>query len=376
MQFRSKALVRVASLTAIFTLPSCATDRTTTHQPSALNRLPFTYEARQDGAANSGVRAILQDRAGNFWFGSHFEGVCRVEGHQIQHFTTADGLNDDQVRAIQEAPNGTIWFDCGVGVSHFDGTGITTLVDREYAPLSPWTLQPDDLWFKANGSHGFSEQEHDAGVYRLRGETLTYLALPLPLSSRTNDGYSVTGFAKGKSGRIWIATYDAVFGFDGASFTTIDGARMGLRAGEGVPHVRCVFEDSRGRVWIGNNGVGVVVVDGDATYGLTKLAGESDALLNMGAPLMLSVNADQNRTDDGSLQRVFSIGEDREGNIWIGTIGGGAWRYDGRTLRQFTANDGLTTASVMAIYCDHDGELWLGGTGVFRFTGSRFERVY
>ncbi|MBM4007248.1 MAG: hypothetical protein FJ292_06755 [Planctomycetes bacterium] len=27
-----------------------------------------------------------------------------------------------------------------------------------------------------------------------------------------------------------------------------DGARMGLREGEGMPHVRCVFEDSRGRV--------------------------------------------------------------------------------------------------------------------------------
>jgi len=48
----------------------------------------------------------------------------------------------------------------------------------------------------------------------------------------------------------------------------------------------------------------------------------------------------------------------------------------GRELRQFTAADGLTTASVMANYRDRDGELWLGGTGVFRFTGTRFERVH
>ena len=182
----------------------------------------------------------------------------------------------------------------------------------------------------------------------------------------------MTGFAKGKGGRIWIATYNAVFGFDGASFTTIDGARMGLREGEGMPHVRCVFEDSRGRVWIGNNGVGVVVVDGDTTVGLAPLAGTGEALLRMGVPLTAS--GDVNR--DASLQRVFSIGEDRDGNIWIGTIDGGAWRYDGRGLRQFTAADGLTTESVMAIYCDRDGELWLGGTGVFRFTGTRFERVH
>lgn len=366
----------IARSLAIGALAGCAAQSQGEHEAITPLLLPFTYAPSEDGAVNVGVRSILEDRDGNLWFGSHFEGVCRVTGARIDHFTVEDGLSDNQVRTIQQGSDGLIWFDNGDGVSCFDGSRIWAHASHAYPAMSTWSLRPDDLWFKANGSHGFSEQERDAGIYQLRDGQLTYLTFPLPLSSRTNDGYSVTGFAKGKSGRIWIATYDAVFGFDGASFTTIDGARMGLRAGEGVPHVRCVFEDSRGRVWIGNNGVGVVVVDSDATYGLTKLAGEGDALLNMGAPLMQFVNADQNRANDGSLQRVFSIGEDRDGNIWIGTIGGGAWRYDGRALRQFTANDGLTTASVMAIYCDHVGELWLGGTGVFRFTGTRFERVH
>lgn len=386
MQPRDSMIPRLGALIAAsflvgLTSVGCASDQRVGREPAApkllpFKLLPFTYATRHDGAANCGVRAMLQDRDGKFWIGSHFEGVCRVDGGAIRHFTEADGLSDDQVRAIHEAADGTIWFDCGEGVSSFDGEQIVTQVNREYSLLSPWELEPDDLWFKPNGSHGFNAKERDAGVYRLHDGRLTYLALPLPLKSRTNDGYSVTGFAKGKSGRIWIATYDAVFGFDGVSFTTIDGARMGLREGEGVPHVRCVFEDSRGRVWIGNNGVGVVVVDGDATYGLTKLAREGDALLNMGAPLTRSLAANHPSKIDESLQRVFSIGEDRDGNIWIGTIGGGAWRYDGRTLKQFNEHDGLTTANVMAIYCDHDGELWLGGTGVFRCTGDRFERVY
>ena len=138
------------------------------------------------------------------------------------------------------------------------------------------------------------------------------------------------------------------------------------------PHVRGVFEDSRGRVWIGNNGVGVVVVDGDRTFGVAPLVGEGDALLRMGSPLTES-NAVNH---DGSLQRAFSFGEDRDGNIWIGTIGGGAWRYDGHELRQFTAKDGLTTPDVMTIARDRDGALWFGGIGVFRLAGSRFERVH
>jgi ligand-binding sensor domain-containing protein len=113
---------------------------------------------------------------------------------------------------------------------------------------------------------------------------------------------------------VWLATYEAVFGFDGRTLTTIDGERMGLRKVDGAPHVRCVFEDRSGRLWIGNNGVGVVMVEGARTALLADLCADA---------------ADADR----SLLRVFSIGEDREGCIWIGTIGGGAWRYDGRTLR-------------------------------------------
>ena len=79
---------------------------------------------------------------------------------------------------------------------------------------------------------------------------------------------------------------------------------------------------------------------------------------------------------DQSLLRVFSIGEDRDGCIWIGTVGGGAWRYDGHTLRQFGERDGLTTKDVMAIYRDRAGDLWLGGKGVFRFNGETFDRMY
>lgn len=365
---------RVAALAAIAVAISggCTGRQPPEGDRRASSALPFTYAPRHDGAANGGVRAILQDRTGAFWIGSHFEGACRIAGAQIRHFTERDGLSDNQVRAMYEASDGTIWFDTADGVSCFDGERITTTFVPEYSLPSPWALAPEDLWFKADGPHGFIEQERDAGVYRLHDGRLTYLTFPLPLWQRTNTGYSVTGFAKGKDGRIWIATYDAVFGFDGVSFTTIDGARMGLREGEGLPHVRCVFEDSRGRLWIGNNGVGVIVIDGNTTVGLAPLAGTGEALLRMGAPLT-SLDAAHR---DHSLQRVFSIGEDRDGNIWIGTTSGGAWRYDGHTLRQFTARDGLTTPNVMSIYCDHAGVLWVGGIGVFRFNGSRFERVY
>ena len=138
-------LVRFAPLLAASVLVGCVADQVPVPEVAAPGLLPFTYAPRQDGAVNGGVRAIFQDRSGDFWFGSHFEGVCRVGREGVRHFTRADGLSDDQVRAIQQAPDGSIWFDNGVGVSRFDGGRFTTPVDRECSPLSTWALEPGDL---------------------------------------------------------------------------------------------------------------------------------------------------------------------------------------------------------------------------------------
>ena len=63
----------------------------------------------------------------------------------------------------------------------------------------------------------------------------------------------------------------------------------------------------------------------------------------------------QGDASDGaaSLHRV--IGEDRAGNIWFGPVEQGPWRYHGKSLRNFTAEDGLTSKGVMAIYKDMSG---------------------
>ena len=77
-----------------------------------------------------------------------------------------------------------------------------------------------------------------------------------------------------------------------------------------------------------------------------------------------------------SLHRVFSIGEDSAGNIWFGTTGHGAWRYDGESLRNFTEEDGLASKGVTAIYMDRRVDLWLGGNGVYKFNGESFDRIH
>ena len=79
----------------------------------------------------TGVRSILEDNKGNIWFGSYNEGVSLLHNGEFQYFTTENGLSDNQVRNIYEDKNGIIWFECGKGLSSYDGQKINYLQKKK-----------------------------------------------------------------------------------------------------------------------------------------------------------------------------------------------------------------------------------------------------
>ncbi len=60
---------------------------------------------------------------------------------------------------------------------------------------------------------------------------------------------------------------------------------------------------------------------------------------------------------------IRSLAQDRSGNIWIGTNGGGISRYDGKYFTTFTTQEGLSNNIVLSILADHKGNLWFGTNG-------------
>ncbi|MFG0257059.1 MAG: two-component regulator propeller domain-containing protein [Phycisphaerales bacterium JB043] len=324
---------------------------------------------------NAVVRSILQDSNGHYWFGTWSGGVYRYDGHDLTLYTQREGLPHNQVRTILEDQHATIWFETGFGTSRYDRGAISVYDDRDYASKTRWQLGPDDLWFKGDNGIGFTQREAMPGVYRYDGTTFRYHVFPVEASQAKQNAYSVTGIDQNNNDRIWIATYNAVIGFDGEEFAIIDNESLGLTDDTGYLHVRCVFEDSKGRLWIGNNGIGVIMREGDETTNFTQAQGVGRRDGRSGSQTTTPLPGDA-PSGEPSLHRVFSIGEDRDGNIWFGTVEQGAWRFDGTSLRQFTEKDGLHTKQVMAIYTDKDGDLWLGGEGVFKFNGTTFERQF
>jgi len=133
-------------------------------------------------------------------------------------------------------------------------------------------------------------------------------------------------------------------------------------------HIRSVLADSKGRIWIGNNGIGVLLMDGDVIVNFS----EKNNLIHPTS----TRRGDKSQT--GTLEHVFAIEEDSEGNIWFGDRDTGAWKYDGKSMTNYIIDNKLSTPMIWTIYNDHNNNLLFGmaGGGVYKFTGKTFERQF
>ena len=298
------------------------------------------------------IRCILQDKAGNYWFGTDGDGVYLYDGKSLAHLMEKDGLCNNQVRTIQEDKLGNLWFGTGDGICRYDGKTFTKFSENE-SPGKVWKDEPGDLWF---GSRD--------GACLFDGNALTCFSLPgsdkefPPANSSTP--YSVYSVLEDKSGNLWLGTEQrGVCRYNGNRFTYFTEKGLSTAA------VRCIFQDKHGNLWFGDNGGGVYRYDGTTVANFTEESGLSNP--DFVKSLM---------SKPGTLARVWTIAEDKDGNLWFGTIDAGAWRFDGKSLTNFTTKDGLGSNAVWTIYRDRAGTLWFGtdGGGVYTFDGGSFRR--
>jgi ligand-binding sensor domain-containing protein len=302
-------------------------------------------------AFKSGIRAILQDSKGNMWFGSHSEGVAMFDGSQFRYYTTKDGLSDMQIRRIAEDRQGGIWFEGARGVSRYMHGVITLMAPRPVLVPEPWSATPTDLWFNANNTAGTNSTDRDPGVYRFDGISLHYHLVPIGKAvDPKRDASLSTPSVTTSDGTVWFGAYGAVAGFKDGTFTVITDTTLSLDDATGRLHVRALFADSKGNLWIGNNSIGVI---------RTNIRGGSPSPV-------------------GTMKHVFAIGEDADGNIWFGDRDTGAWKYDGTQFTNYTLADGLSTTHIWSIYRDRLNRLLfaMGDGAVCRWTGERFVREW
>lgn len=264
---------------------------------------------------NGNVQCALQDKAGNLWFGTSDDGLYKYDGKSFSQFLVADGLNSNAIHDILEDKEGQIWIGTKDGVCLYDGN------------------------------------------------TFAKIQIPVPknLPPNKNKVYPtqvVHDIMQDKSGKLWFATIDGVYVYDGKSFTLfiIDGAANGFMSSN--DKAERILEDNAGNIWFG----------GRTNEGVFRYDGKSITNVKLKEITL------QFETRQVSHNWAWPQWQDKNGNIWFSNWGG-AYRYDGKTVTSFTKNDGLAgyNGLVAKIIEDKNGNLLFGGDGgLSRYDGKSF----
>jgi PAS domain S-box-containing protein len=146
-----------------------------------------------------------------------------------------------------------------------------------------------------------------------------------------------------RDGYLWIATEDGLCRFDGIRITTF---RTTNTPGIQSNLIRCFLEDDSGILWIGTQ------------QGLSSYRdGKFEAIAGINVP-------------------VTDLACDREGRLWIATLGAGLLDLEGGRLVSHMGEPGLPASPrVIRLLCDSAGRTWIAfrGSGLASYYRGKFQ---
>ncbi len=323
------------------------------------------------------VKIFLEDRSGAFWVGTSGNGLnklvppAKAFAHYRSDPATAGGLPDNMVMAIHETADGGLWVGTRNGgldrLTRRVGEGEPEIAGARLDREIPTGLVNGDVRAILEDSAGrlWVGTEND-GLYRLDdGSSTHYRPDPAnPASLRDSDAWVLL---EDRAGTLWVGTY-------GGGLSRYDretgGFRHYLPDGDDPGSlssdvVRAIHQDAAGVLWIGTGDGGLNRMDPAAGGSARSATGPfRNYRHEPGNPTSLS-------SDD-----VLSILEDRAGNLWVGTHGGGLNRFlpgpsgdpASGSFRHYVEEDGMPSNVVYGILEDEPGRIWMStNRGLSRF---------
>lgn len=305
------------------------------------NITAFEHISIEQGLSQSSINSIIQDYQGFMWIATA-DGLDRYDGYSFKIFRNIPqqpgSLSDNSVFAVYEDKSGTLWI----------GTLLGNLnkYDRKKERFTKYSFGSDS---------GYT--------------SLLMSAIPeYPLTfSRFNDR-TITSISGDRKGRLWIGTWgQGIFSFD-----TGTGKIKHFTHDPRDPHsissnrIVTLMEDKNGILWAGTFGGGLNRIERKTGRGSSEVNLYVTSFQNI--PMVSGSLADN---------RVTSLFQDRDGNLWAGTFGGGLNKMPLNFLREDDPSKvkfihykntpgnktSLSSNWVMKVIQDRTGSLWIATFG-------------
>lgn len=285
------------------------------YNPTSDNFIPVQPSApSQTASAPHFIYGIAPDRSEGLWICTGGEGLFRYD------------LSTQQFKSYRFDPN------------------LQQTISTDYI-FTVFTDQSGVLWVGTRGG----------GICQYRPGSDDFLRLPLKnISEAEPDNEVIRSICQDRAGIVWIGTEgEGLFCYDplGQRFHTLK-----LTSREfSETTIKALYQDHQGTMWVGTRG------------GLSRVDAQTGQIR--------TYRNDPHRPTSLSNNSVFAITEDKAGQIWVGTDGGGLGRFD--PVKETFVNyrhdplnpRSLASNNISSLMFDHDGMLWVGlnGQGLCRF---------
>ena len=375
-----------------------------------LQSVVHSFTATHSLALNTN-KPIRKDRQGFIWYGSHGDGLYRIDPvtgktvHYVNSPADVQSLSENSIDCIYEDLSGVIWVGTfGAGISIYD-PGAHQMELWRHDPLDENSLPSNFVWSileARDGTLWVGTNDRGLARYWPKKETFTFYEHQAGIPSSLSES-AVRAIFQDRKGNIWVGT-------DGGGLNKFNPASGTFQHFHSVADdsttltgnsVRVIYEDRNGYLWIGTReGLSRMDPTTGKCVRYRHKAGDPNSLshnivfssmlqdekgylwigtyggglnrLNPQTGKFEHYRADPDDPESLSDDNVFSIFQEKEGVLWIAT-NGGFNRFDTNTgkFRRFTIRDGLTSNVVYGILPDDEGNLWLstnGGISRFNLT--------
>jgi signal transduction histidine kinase/ligand-binding sensor domain-containing protein len=349
-------------------------------------------------------------------------GLVALRGDRFEQLLGSGNEEDEIVACLKEKSGDSLFVARSGAAWRWSGARLTSIsANRDFYPVLPRSVVEDDLdrlWM-------VSQAGDRNRLVKLSSGRLESVALEGALTE--GEAYAL---AKDSHGQIWLGTSRGLAVLRGDRFDPVDLPDLGnhaeirdlaacrdgglwvcrtnhwlrkFKAGQwfgpaveisGVTtSLDILCEDRYGNLCLGRYPEGLVRVAGDG------VVSKVDRQSGLPGSTVASYLADREGNEwlglfDGGLIRlhprrfsvlggatlttpVYSICEDHEQAIWVGSSFGGVYRFRGAHVTRYGPSD-LPLTDIWSLFEDSQSNLWVGTSsfGVYRFRGERFAPMF